>query len=85
VPAFTDLDVWDGHQTWTPPDPSRPVEAAAFFGDQMPPAHARAFLLSTHVRWVLADCPDAAATIARLEPAITRVQRFGCAEVAEVK
>ncbi len=83
VPAFTDLDVWDGHKVWTPPD-GRPAQAAAFFADQMPAAGARRFVLGTHVRWVLADCPGASATIARLGPVIVRVRRFGCAEVGQV-
>jgi hypothetical protein len=84
VPAFTDRQVWDGHQTWTP-DPTRPAQAAAFFGGAMAAAQARAFVLGTGVRWVLADCPTAEATLALLSPVLQHVRRFGCVAVAELK
>jgi hypothetical protein len=84
VPAFTDREVWDGHQTWTP-DPTRPAQAAAFFGGAMGATQGRAFVLGTGVRWVLADCPAGQTTVALLGPVVQRVRYFGCVAVIELK
>ena len=77
VPAFSDREVWVGHQVWTP-DPTRLAQVAAFYAGTMSPPAAQRFVRATGARWVLADCDAAAGTIARLAPMILAVHRFGC-------
>jgi hypothetical protein len=84
VPAFSGRAVWAGHQVWTP-DPSRPAQLGAFYSGALSSLQAQAFVRRAGVRWVLADCSSATATIARLEPLVSAVHHFGCVAVIRLR
>jgi hypothetical protein len=82
VPARTGRETYVGALSWTP-DWARRVRAAdALFEGRLRGAAARAFVLSTHARFLFEDCrPHLVDLTAELRPLLESARRFGCATV----
>lgn len=81
VPARTGRNSYVGDCFWSEPHCRRRsrLSEALLMGALAPPA-ARAFVRSTHARFVLGDC-SSHALAGLLAPLIVQVRRFGCATV----
>jgi hypothetical protein len=85
VPGFTGRQSWVGHATWTPDEYRRSVATDELMADTGSPERARAFVLSTGARFVLAGCTGSPSLPQTLRPITAQVRRFGCATVYRLR
>lgn len=88
VPYRTGREAYVGPFSWTPDWEYRATSANALFEGRLTGAAGRRFIVSTHARWLFADCrPLALPALARtVAPLLARPpQRFGCATLYELK
>ena len=81
-------EAYVGPFSWTPDWEYRATSANALFEGRLTGAAGRRFIVSTHARWLFADCrPLALPALARtVAPLLARPpQRFGCATLYELK
>ena len=86
TPYRTGREVYIGPFSWTPDWTRRQQRSNDLFEGRLTGAAARRFVVSTHARWLFADCrplTDLTATLAPLLAAPPR--RFGCATLYELK
>jgi hypothetical protein len=82
VPAETTRSTYIGHCLWSEPDcTGRARDAQELFDGTLNAEQARAFVLRTGARFVLADCQTSADLTRMLAPITRQVHRFGCASV----
>lgn len=84
VPAFTGRHTWVGEFTWTPDFARRVALADRLMSGAMNPAPARALVLGSGVRFLLADCQVRVPLTRLLGSAVGSVRHFGCATVYRV-
>ena len=85
VPEATGRHTYAGDCLWSEPDcHARQIEVYNLFEKGFGPSAARAFVRSTHARFLLEDCQSRANLLLTLGPMIRSVKRFGCASVYEV-
>jgi hypothetical protein len=85
VPAETGRHTFVGDCLWSQPHcPARLVSVRRLFTGKMTPAAARKFVVSTHARFLLADCRPTARLDKLLPGIVVAVHRFGCATVYQV-
>lgn len=86
VPGFTGRRTYVGDCLWSEPDCyGRGVNAGWLFNSgKATPAAAQSFVLSTHARFVLADCTTTVDMKKLLGPILRSEHTFGCAAVYEV-
>ncbi len=86
VPATTARHTYIGNQYWSQPDAHRRSNLAwALFTGEMNAPAARRFVLSTHARFLLADCHARTARLKTELGLIIQAQRsFGCATLFRV-
>ncbi|MDQ6806770.1 MAG: hypothetical protein M3065_17830 [Actinomycetota bacterium] len=85
VPAQTGRRTFVGNCYWSQPNcPQRAEITAQLFQGSLAPRVARAFVVSSHARFVLSDCQTRANMVRLLGPIIRSVHRFGCASVYAV-
>jgi hypothetical protein len=86
VPADTGRRTFLGDFYWSEPDfAQHQALAGELFSSRMSPQGARAFVLRTGARFVLADCQSRGDLSGSLAPIVSSVHRFGCARVYVVK
>lgn len=88
VPSHSGRETYIGPPSWSPHWLERAIAVNALFENRLRDAAARRFVLSTHARWLFADCrPLARAELERyIAPLLARKpQRFGCATLYELK
>jgi len=88
VPYRTGREAYVGPFSWTPDWETRADKVNSLFEGRLTGAAARAFVVSTHARWLFADCrplalPQLQRSIAPLLAGPPR--RYGCATVYELK
>jgi hypothetical protein len=79
IPSQTGRAVWVGHGEWSPDYRRRAREVDRLFAGRMPARPARAFIIATGARILVADCAHPAALAAGLD--LGTLRRFGCARV----
>jgi len=85
IPAETGRRTYIGDVFWSEPHPQqRELEVARLLAGRIPPAGARAFVLSTGARFLLADCTARASLRRELAPIIRATHPFGCATVYQL-
>ena len=84
VPALTGRAVWVAHPSWTPHQVERSRAADDLLSGRMPPDQARSLVTASGAAFVLSDCGAHADLSAVLGPG-TRVRRFGCAVIYELR
>jgi hypothetical protein len=81
VPYTTGRETYVGALSWSPHFAARRRMADLLFSGRMAPAPARAFVASTHARFLYADCRGLPDLRPELAPMLESVRRFGCATV----
>ncbi|MGO9960489.1 MAG: hypothetical protein ACLP50_31705 [Solirubrobacteraceae bacterium] len=85
VPAETGRRTYGGDFRWSGPHFATKEDTAwRLLHGQLRAGPARAFVLSTGARFVLADCSSHARLARILTPIVLTVRRFGCATVYEI-
>jgi hypothetical protein len=85
IPYTTGRETYVGALSWSPHFRSRRTLADALFEGRLTGAPARRFVLSTHARFLFADCRKLRDLSGELRPLLERVRRFGCATVYVLK
>ena len=86
VPGATGRHTFVGDCVWSEPDCDRRLVAVRrLFTESLAPRTARAFVLRTRARFVLADCRPNTDLARRLGPIIEAMHTFGCARVYKVQ
>jgi len=81
VPYTTGRETYVGALSWSPHYRRRHLLAEALFSGRLTGAPARAFVRSTHARFLFADCRGLPNLAPELGPLLASVERFGCATV----
>jgi hypothetical protein len=81
VPYTTGRETYVGTLSWTPHYARRRVQSDSLFSGRTTGAAARAFVRSTHARFLFADCRGLPDLTPELAPDLEAVRRFGCATV----
>jgi hypothetical protein len=81
IPYTTGRQVYVGALSWSPDFIARRTAADALFEGRLGGAPARAFVRSTHARFLFADCRKLTDLTAELGSLLERAERFGCATV----
>lgn len=85
VPGETGRRTYGGDFRWSGPHfATKEATAWRLLHGQLPAGGARAFVLGTGVRFVLADCSSHAGLARILTPIVLTVHRLGCATVYEI-
>ena len=85
IPYTTGRETYVGALSWSPDFEQRRDKADALFEGRLNGAAARAFVLSTHARFLYSDCRKLKDLSAELAPLLEQVRRFGCATVYVLK
>jgi hypothetical protein len=85
IPYTTGRETYVGALSWSPDFEARRDKADALFEGRLTGAPARAFVTSTHARFLFADCRKLKDLSAELAPLLEQVRRFGCATVYVLK
>ncbi len=88
VPARTGRETYVGPFSWTPNWSQRAITANDLFEGRLRGPEARAFVIASRARWLLADCrlKDVSALDRSLAPLLARPPaRFGCATLYELR
>ena len=81
IPYRTGREVFVGALSWSPDYNDRRTAARHLFAGIMGPERARAFVVSTHARFLFSECRDLIDLEPRLRGLLQEVRRFGCATV----
>ena len=81
VPYTTGRETYVGALSWSPEYTVRRGLADQLFSGRMRGITARRFVVSTHARFVFADCRGLADLRPELRGMLESVRRFGCATV----
>ncbi|MGZ4203536.1 MAG: hypothetical protein ACXVRH_15925, partial [Thermoleophilaceae bacterium] len=85
IPYTTGRETYVGALSWSPDFEARRDRADALFEGRLTGAPARAFVQSTHARFLFADCRKLHDLSGELAPLLQQVRRFGCATVYVLK
>jgi hypothetical protein len=85
IPYTTGRETYVGALSWSPNFRERRTNADALFEGRLTGAPARAFVESTHARFLFADCRKLKDLSAELAPLLEQTKRFGCATVYVLK
>jgi hypothetical protein len=85
IPYTTGRETYVGALSWSPDFETRRDHADALFEGRLDGAPARAFVLSTHARFLYSDCRKLKDLTAELQPLLEEVRHFGCATVYVLK
>jgi hypothetical protein len=81
IPYTTGRQVYVGALSWSPDFMPRRAAADALFEGRLRGAAARAFVRSTHARFLFADCRKLTDLTSELGSLLEQAERFGCATV----
>jgi hypothetical protein len=85
IPYTTGRETYVGALSWSPNFRERRNKSDALFEGRLTGAPARAFVLSTHARFLFADCRKLTDLSGELAPLLQQVRRFGCSTVYVLK